>query len=131
MWHTLPGTPCLYYGTEIALRGREEWENRSCMPWEEIDAGVFRETFEKVSALIALRRSREELKGSRISFRCHSGHPRLLNYTRSAAGSARRIGVCVNCESTGVLFPIGGKVLFANRYKDGKLEAGGAVIYEI
>ena len=128
---TLPGTPCLYYGTEIALRGREEWENRSCMPWEEIDAGVFRETFEKVSALIALRRSREELKGSRISFRCHSGHPRLLNYTRSAAGSARRIGVCVNCESAGVRFPIGGKVLFANRYKDGKLEAGGTVIYEI
>ena len=127
---TLPGTPCIYYGTEIALRGRAEWENRSCMPWEEIDSGAYRGIYDKVSELIRLRRTRGELKSARIEFRHHSGHPRLLNYTRSVIGATGGTGVCVNCGKEDVSFPISGKVLFANRYEGGSLKAGGTVIYE-
>lgn len=37
---TMPGTPVLYYGTEIALRGGPDPDNRRVMPWDERNADV-------------------------------------------------------------------------------------------
>ena len=31
---TMPGSPCIYYGTEIALEGAHDPDCRRCMPWE-------------------------------------------------------------------------------------------------
>ena len=33
---TLPGSPCIYYGTEIAMEGGFDPDCRRCMPWDEI-----------------------------------------------------------------------------------------------
>lgn len=30
-----PGTPCIYYGDEIAMEGGHDPDNRRCMPWDE------------------------------------------------------------------------------------------------
>ena len=38
---TLPGTPCIYYGTEIAMKGMDTPYNRSTMPWDEIESGKY------------------------------------------------------------------------------------------
>ena len=38
---TMPGTPCIYYGTEIAMDGKCGPYNRKPMPWEEIDCGKY------------------------------------------------------------------------------------------
>ena len=38
---TMPGSPCIYYGTEIAMEGGHDPDCRRCMPWEEIDGGVY------------------------------------------------------------------------------------------
>ncbi len=35
---TMPGSPCIYYGTEIALEGAHDPDCRRCMPWDEIDS---------------------------------------------------------------------------------------------
>ena len=38
---TMPGSPCIYYGTEIAMEGGHDPDCRRCMPWADIDAGVY------------------------------------------------------------------------------------------
>ena len=35
---TLPGSPCIYYGTEIAMEGAHDPDCRRCMPWSEIES---------------------------------------------------------------------------------------------
>lgn len=37
---TMPGTPVLYYGTEVALRGGNDPDNRRMMPWDDANADV-------------------------------------------------------------------------------------------
>ena len=34
---TLPGNPCIYYGTEVGLHGYKDPFNRKCFPWDHID----------------------------------------------------------------------------------------------
>lgn len=34
---TMPGSPCIYYGTEIALEGKNDPDNRRPMPWKDIE----------------------------------------------------------------------------------------------
>lgn len=128
---TLPGTPCLYYGTEIALRGREEWENRSCMPWNEIDSGRYSDIFSEVSQLIKLRHECKELKGSGIAFIHHENKPRMLHYLRRAEDMGKAIGVCLNCGGEDFSFRPEGRVLFSRLYENGMIRPEGTVIYEI
>ena len=126
---TLPGTPCLYYGTEIALRGREKWENRSCMPWSEIDSGKYSEMFGEVSALIRLRNEREALKGALIEFIHHEDNPRILHYVRCDENTGEKIGVCLNCGNEDFSFNAEGNVLFSRLYDGNQLMPDGTVIY--
>jgi len=55
-----PGTPCLYYGTEVALQGGHDPDNRRCFPWQELDKN--KQTFCFYQKLIKLRKSRIELQ---------------------------------------------------------------------
>ena len=127
---TLPGTPCLYYGTEIALRGREEWENRSCMPWDEIDSGKFSDIFSEVSLLIHLRHECQPLKSSSIEFIHHPENPRILHYLRRDESMDKKIAVCLNCGKEAFSFTVEGKVLFSRLYDGEKIMPNGTVIYE-
>src|SRR5574344_771774 len=45
---TMPGSPCIYYGTEIALEGANDPYNRMPMPWERINGQKEQETMELV-----------------------------------------------------------------------------------
>lgn len=51
---TFTGTPCIYYGDEIALDGGQDPGCRKCMPWDEEEQD--RDMFEHVQRLIALRK---------------------------------------------------------------------------
>ncbi|MCG9787687.1 maltodextrin glucosidase [Vibrio mediterranei] len=56
------GTPCLYYGAEIALEGSHDPDNRRCFPWEQVEHSEWLPYFKK---MIAVRRSSKALqKGS-------------------------------------------------------------------
>ena len=128
---TLPGTPCLYYGTEIALRGREEWENRSCMPWDEIDSGKYADIFGEVRSLIRLRHDCQPLKGSWIEFVHHANNPRVLHYWRSDESTDKKIGICLNCGRETFPFTAGGRILFSRLYDGSRISPDGTVIYEL
>ena len=62
---TLPGTPCLYYGTELMLEGGHDPDCRRCMPWEDLDTDTGRLRLEATRALVALRRTEPALQGQR------------------------------------------------------------------
>lgn len=54
---TMPGSPCIYYGTEIAMEGGHDPDCRRCMPWDEMDSEENRKCLEEMKKLISLRKS--------------------------------------------------------------------------
>lgn len=54
-----PGTPCLYYGTEIGMVGGPDPDNRRCMIWDENEQDRDMLTFTK--QLVALRHENSEI----------------------------------------------------------------------
>ena len=60
MLFSYPGTPCLYYGTEVALQGGHDPDNRRCFPWSTLDKKA--EIFIFYQQLIEFRKVRKELQ---------------------------------------------------------------------
>ncbi|NBJ71095.1 MULTISPECIES: glycoside hydrolase family 13 protein [Clostridia] len=60
------GTPCIYYGDEIGMRGGHDPDCRACMEWDEEKQN--RELFTYVQRLIHLRKT-EPLFGNNAAFR--------------------------------------------------------------
>lgn len=60
MLFSYPGTPCLYYGTEVALPGGQDPDNRRCFPWDQVDQNS--EVFTFYQQLIAFRKEHQELQ---------------------------------------------------------------------
>ena len=116
------GTPCLYYGTEIAMRGKETPFNRSCMPWEDIEAGAFDAFKDKVAALVALRNTLPDFKQDVLDFTYDDAHPRLVCYRKG------KVTVILNAGEEAVDIRPTGKVLFANLYDGVRLEKDGALM---
>ena len=118
---TLPGTPCLYYGTELMLEGGHDPDCRRCMPWEDLDTDTGRLRLEATRALVALRRTEPALQDSEIVF-C-PGPDRLVHYRRGNA-----LEVWINAGQTPRPLPGGGSVLFSHRWDGELLAPGGALV---
>lgn len=56
---TMPGSPCIYYGTEIAMEGGHDPDCRRCMPWEELDSSEYAARIREMRQLIRLRKELE------------------------------------------------------------------------
>ncbi|MCW8327891.1 maltodextrin glucosidase [Photobacterium sp. SDRW27] len=54
------GTPCIYYGTEVALEGGQDPDNRRCFPWERAEHS--HPMFEYVQKLIGIRKASKSLQ---------------------------------------------------------------------
>ena len=104
---TLPGAPCIYYGDEVGLEGREDPDCRRAYPWD--PAGQDRGLRDFVGGLIALRHSHRVLRRGRFE---------LLG----AEGSAVAYGMFDRESSTGGRFEVGGGP------PDGSASAGRAIV---
>ena len=62
----LPGSPCLYYGTEIGLPGGHDPDDRRVMLWEQTEAQTALRR--EVQALVALRKSQPILRTPDVDF---------------------------------------------------------------
>jgi cyclomaltodextrinase len=56
---TLPGSPNLYYGSELGLTGREDPQMRAPMPWDRVEGNV---ELAWVRQLVALRKAHRALR---------------------------------------------------------------------
>jgi glycosidase len=54
------GTPCIYYGTEMGMFGGNDPDDRKPMDWSKLHQS----TWQRVHALVALRREYAELLGN-------------------------------------------------------------------
>lgn len=117
---TLPGSPCVYYGTELALEGGRDPDCRRCMPWDEPDTGAGRARLDAMRSLIALRRTEPDLQGSEVTFCPGSG--RLVRYRRGS------VEVCLNAGTAPAALMPGGTALFARGWDGRTLAPGGTLV---
>ena len=118
---TMPGTPCLYYGTEILLEGGNDPDNRRPMPWDRVENGSCDQTMEQVQALIRLRKEYRELRGSQIRWRHDPEYPRFVCFERGT------LQICLNA-GTSVVPAEEENMLFSRGLENGKLLPGGCCI---
>ena len=120
----MPGTPCIYYGTEIAMEGKCGPYNRKPMPWEEIDCGKYDSIIEEVQSLIRIRKKYMALKGSEIQWNNTKG--RLISYVRPGDVT---IEVYINAGEQQVPIDLWEQnIIFERGYMDQMLLAGGVLI---
>lgn len=65
---SLPGSPCIYYGSEVLLAGENDPDCRRCMPWQAIEAGEYTEPMSMMRQLIALRHTHPAMTASGYSY---------------------------------------------------------------
>lgn len=120
---TLPGTACIYYGTEIAMPGGHDPDCRKTMPWDQIEAGEYENHQHITKSLIALRKAYPQLRGGEVLWHHHEAHPRLVCYDRPGEENIR-----VYLNSTQEAIPVNGEPLFAYQYEKDTLLPGGVWI---
>ena len=127
---TLPGSPCIYYGTEIAMEGGFDPDCRRCMPWDEIGTEENQRRIGQMKTLIRLRKYEETFRSLHFHFPDRIENRRCVEYIKlDEAG--RKIEVLLNCSDETVKAGGTGEVLFARNYQNGILEKNGTLIRRI
>ena len=126
MLFTMPGSPCIYYGTEIAIEGGADPDCRRCMPWDQIEQGNYAEITEQVKQLIALRKE-PAARSMEITFENNNSSDRVVEYVKTGAEGSR-LRVVLNASGKETDAETEGSVLFARGYENGMLRAGGALV---
>ena len=126
MLMTLPGSACIYYGTEIALEGGEDPDCRRPMPWHRIENGEGKEAWEQTAQLIRLRKAYPQLRRGQILWKHFDKVPRLVCYGRRI-DEDYVIAVYVNADTRPVSV-LSDNVLFSRGLKAGFLAPGGVAV---
>ena len=127
---TLPGSTCIYYGTEIAMEGGFDPDCRRCMPWSEIEAGKYRERIRQMQSLIHMRKSEEACRSLHFHFPNTIENRRCIEYIKLDS-SGRKMEVLVNCSDEDVQAGTRGEILFERNFADGVLKPKGTLIRKI
>ncbi len=123
--YTMPGSPCIFYGTEIAMEGGPDPDCRRCMPWDAIESGAYQETCDMVKALIRLRRQEPLCRCPGLVFSDPEPNSRVITYRRQEDN--RSLTVCINAGSTCTEVPEG-CVLLSRRLESRQLLPGGFAV---
>lgn len=127
---TMPGSPCIYYGTEIAMEGGHDPDCRRCMPWDEMDSEENRKRLKEMKKLISLRKSEKTFKSLYFHFPDTYREKRCVEYIK-LDDAGNKIQVVLNCTKDSVDALDGGEILFARGYENGKLAPDGTLIRRI
>ena len=127
---TLPGSACIYYGTEIALEGGNDPDCRRPMPWDKIAEGKYERTMRDVKALVRLRKDYPAARRGRIRWDPDEKNPRLIRYERTAEGG-KKLVVYINAQEEPVKITEKGKPIFARKLRGKTLMGGGSAVYEM
>ena len=130
---TMPGSPCIYYGTEVAMEGSYDPDCRRCMPWEEIDSGAKEKEITEVKRLISMRKSLQSCKSRNFHFPNDIPRDRVVSYIK--IGEQESLQVYLNCEEEAVNIDISGffEVVYSRKWNtqennSGILEPNGILI---
>lgn len=122
---TQPGTPCIYYGTEVGLDGGNDPGCRKCMIWDEDRQD--HEMFAFMQKLIALRKEYAGVwSRGRISYRNVCDDTNSLEVVRTLDGT--ELHAFFNLGEGELDAPCKGEVLLSQNVSDGKVKKDGFVI---
>ena len=127
---TLPGSPCIYYGTEIAMEGGFDPDCRRCMPWDEIGTEENQRRIGQMKTLIRLRKNEETFRSLHFHFPDRIENRRCVEYIKLDE-DGRKTEVLLNCSDEEIEVKGTGEVLFARNYQNGILEKNGTLIRRI
>lgn len=127
---TLPGSTCIYYGTEIAMEGGFDPDCRRCMPWDEIGSEENQEKIGQMKELIRLRKTEETFRSLHFHFPNRYENRRCVEYIKLDE-EGRRIEVVLNCSGEAVRVGDTGEVLFARNFRNGMLGVRGTLIRRV
>ena len=127
---TMPGSPCIYYGTEIAMEGGHDPDCRRCMPWDELDSEENQKRLKEMKKLISLRKSEKTFKSLYFHFPDTYREKRCVEYIK-LDDEGNKIQVILNCTEDGIKILEGGEILCARGYEKGKLAPNGTLIRRI
>lgn len=123
---TVPGSPCIYYGTEIGMEGKHDPDCRRCMPWDEIEQGMYNTHIDIIKRLIHLRTSNPAFRSPYFHFTQRYSNPRVFEYIK-LNGLEPGIEIVLNCSDIPELVEGQGE-LFSIGYEDGILKPDGVII---
>lgn len=127
---TLPGSPCIYYGTEIALEGGHDPDCRRCMPWNQLSSSENQERIANMKALIRLRKEEEACRSLYFHFPNEYENRRCVEYIK-LDGSGKKLQVLINCSQEEIPVQGDGEILFSRKFREEKLCAKGTLIRRI
>lgn len=125
---TMPGSVCIYYGTEIAMEGSFDPDCRRCMPWNEIEQGTYEEQIAFTKELIALRKKEKLMRERNFHFPCDYENPRVIQFRKIGWSEALEIIVNSSDEDVELMHAEHGKTIFAQHVEDQIVKAGGVCI---
>ncbi|MBD5137380.1 MAG: alpha-glycosidase [Lachnospiraceae bacterium] len=137
---TMPGSACIYYGTEIVLEGMHDPDCRRCMPWELIDNGYYDDRINKMKKLIDIRKTIPAARSNAYAFINKYENERIIHYEKydiplkeiygdmSSSGNAA-ITVILNCSKEPITVENCGDVLFSNLFSENILSPDGTLIF--
>ncbi len=124
---TMPGSACIYYGTEIAMEGGFDPDCRRCMPWQELDSSENQEKIQIMQKLIAMRKQEAACKSLYFHFPNEYEKRRLVEYIKLDQ-DGNQLEVLLNCSEESVSVKEEGEVLFSRRFEQGVLKKNGTLI---
>ncbi len=130
----IPGSTCIYYGTEVLLKGKHDPDCRRCMPWKEIENGEYKEELNIFSALIKARKEHPALTCNSINFIYNdkvSEKSRIMLLIKDDAANNERILFAANFSEEEYVLPedfSDGKILVSNLFADNKILPDGFVV---
>ncbi len=143
--YSMPGSPCIFYGTEVAMEGSFDPDCRRCMPWEDIDSGTYDDRIGELKKLIGLRRTEPAMRSRNFHFPNEISDPRVIEYLKITENTTLK--VVLNCSKEEVYLTIKEQdVLYSRLFgNDGKtddlcsvedggcktLRPGGILIYKV
>ncbi|WP_250277629.1 glycoside hydrolase family 13 protein [[Clostridium] colinum] len=125
---TLVGSPCIFYGTEIALEGAHDPDCRACMPWDKIENGVYNLQIEKIKKLINLRKSIKAFRNNNIEFFNDSKNPRVIKYCKKDESGSIIVTINASDSNINVLYR---NEIFSNLLDGNILKPNGILIERV
>lgn len=126
----MPGSPCIYYGTEIALEGENDPDSRRCMPWHLIEDNQHKNIFETIKAIIQLRNQHPCMKSQYFHFEnTFYKEDRIIELLK-IDNNNHKIRIIINASDHDVYVEVY-QTLFCYKYYQHHLSSGGILAYEV
>ena len=127
---TMPGSPCIYYGTELAIEGSYDPDCRRCMPWEDIDEGLYKDRIDIIKALIHLRKTNKAFKSRHFHFIEDKNNQRVIHYIKTDEDQ-NQVEIILNCSEDSIVVQRKGNELFSLLQAETILQPKGVFIQQI